>query len=519
MKKTLSLLLVFVLLFSNLPMLHAAELHRYKEQNINNRSVKFIEIDYHSKKVKPLLVTAGDVMVKTETLKSMVYRKGGFAGINGGYFSSYGATKYPYPATTLIKDGRIMTVANNKSVIGFKKDGTAVIDILSFNFEYYFGEFSWCVPWNYNRPSANESAITIYTADFGAPVDMPPGSKAVMLKDNIVQSFHSSSFTVPKGCVAVHCNKKTAYVMDKIKVGDELVYKQSILTKYTKPEDWADVEYAVGSGPALLINGYKIADPKAEGFNEPKIAYEAHARSFIGVTKDGLIRMGNINAATISEAADICKSLGLHHAMCLDGGGSVNLYHKGRAIDVGRNLNNGLVFYMSKEPTGGDKLYQYGFIKGKNPTSKVLDEGARLSREELASIILEVNGKLTDAKVTGFSPKFADNESISFWAGPLVAYCFEKGLMKGTGDNMFSPQEQVKGRMLGQLMLRALGYRDVEWADVDTKLAELGLSIADKPLTRGEAFDFIWTAITKPIMPDGEILGVKQGKLKAGEIK
>lgn len=519
MKRELTLVLSLVLMLTVFGPVSASEPHRYKEQSIGGSQVKFIEIDYNTKKVKPLLVTAWDSMVKTEGLKSMADRKGAFAAINGGYFSSYGATKYPLAATTLIRDSRILTVANNKPVIGFKKDGSVVMDIISFQFRYYLGEYSWCVPWNYNRPNPNKDAITIYTTAFGAPVEMLPGSKAVVLKNNIVQSFHTTSFSVPQGCVAVHCNSGTAYVMDKLKVGDELVYKQEIVTKYTKPEDWEGVEHAVGSGPTLLINGVKIAKPAEEGFTEAKITHEAHARSFIGITKEGVIRMGNINSATISQAADICKSMGLHNAMCLDGGGSVNLYYKGRAIDVGRDLNNSLAFTISKEPSGGDRLYQHGFIKGKNPNAKVLDEGARLSREELASIILEVNGKLLDAKITNFEPKFNDNADISFWARPLVAYCYEKGLMKGTGDKLFSPQEQVKGKMLGQLMLRALGYKDVEWTEVDAKLAELGISIADKPLTRGEAFDFIWLAITKPIMPDGEILGVKLGKLKAGEIK
>lgn len=519
MKKSLSFALTLILLFLNLPSVFAAEPHRYKEATINDCHIKYIEIDYDNPKVKPILVTGHDVMVKTEPLKSMADRKGAFAAINGGYFSSYGATKYPIAATTLIRDARILTVASNKPVIGFKKDGSVVMDIISFKFRYYLGEYSWCVPWNYNRPNENENAITIYTPDFGAPVEMYPGSRAVVLKDNVVQSFHTSSFTLPEGYVAVQCNRGTAYVMDKLKVGDKLEYKEEIVTKYTKPEDWEGVEYAVGSGPTLLINGVNVVNPQGEGFNEPKITYESHARSFIGTSADGKIRMGNIDSATIAEAADICLKMGLKNAMCLDGGGSVNLYYKGRAISVGRDLNNGLAFYISKGPTGGDRLYQYGFIKGKNPKFKDLDEGAILSREELASIILEVNGKLLDAKITNFEPKFADNEIISFWAKPLVAYCYEKGLMKGTGDNLFSPQEQVKGKMLGQLMLRALGYKDVEWTGVDAKLAELEISIEDKPLTRGEAFDFIWKAITKPIMPDGEILGVNLGKLKVEEIK
>lgn len=498
MKKPIGILFSLALLAASTISLQAADAHRYREKQQGEQYIKYIEIDYN-KRLKPAVVTANDVMVSTEALKSMAERKGAFAAINGGYFSSYGATKYPYAAGTLIRDGRILTVANNKSVIGFKKDGSVIMDILSFHFEYVLGEYRWCVPWNYNRPNSHENAITIYTSDFGAPIEMPAGSKAVILKDNVVQSIQTSSFSVPKDSVAVHFNVKSTYVVDKIKVGDKLIYKQKIITKYTQPEDWEGVEHAVGSGPLLMLNGYVIPNPIEEGFTDSKITTQSHARSFIGITKDNQIKMGNVDSATIAETAQICKNLGLHHAMCLDGGGSVNLYHNGSSIDVGRNLNNGLVFYMDKSMTGGDMLYKHGFIKGKSASTKRLDEAAKLSREELASIILEINGLLDEARETNLKPDFSDNAEISDWAKPIAAYVYKEKLMMGTDEKLFSPKTQVNGKMLGQIMLRALGYQDITWENVDAKLSELGLKIQNKSLSRGEAFDFIWEAISKNI--------------------
>lgn len=518
MKRVVSIFLCVSIMISLSIGSFAAQPHRYQEQKLNERTVRFIEIDYNHQNIKPIVINAHDVMVSTESLKSMADRKGAFAAINGNYFSAYGATKYPVAANTIIKDGRIFCVADNKPVIGFKKDGSVIMDIISFKFRYYL-EYSWCVPWNYNRPSTNPSAITIYTPDFGAPVEMPEGSKAVVLKDNVVQNFQQSPFTVPKGYTAVHCNKDTAYLIDQLKIGDQLTYKEEIVTKFTKPEDWEDVEYAVGAGPTLIINGQIIADPKAEGFTEPKIVTEAHPRSFIGITSDGIIKMGNINRATIAEAAQICQELKLKNAMCLDGGGSVNLYYNGKEINVGRDLNNALAFIMEKAPTGGDLLYQYKFIEGRSSTEKVLDEGGVFTREQMASIILEINGLLEDARLQKMESKFADTDQMGAWARPLIAYCAEHGILQGTGNQMFSPKSQVTGKMLAQLLLRALGYPEVQWNGVEQKMAELGLPVVNKKLTRGEAFDYIWKAITLPICSDGGILAVKLGKLKPEDLQ
>lgn len=54
---------------------------------------------------------------------------------------------------------------------------------------------------------------------------------------------------------------------------------------------------------------------------------------------------------------------------------------------------------------------------------------------------------------------------------------------------------------------------------MEDKLRELGIPIENKELTRGEAFDYIWKAITKPICTDGGVLGVKLGKLKPGDLE
>ncbi len=47
---------------------------------------------------------------------------------------------------------------------------------------------------------------------------------------------------------------------------------------------------------------------------------------------------------------------------------------------------------------------------------------------------------------------------------------------------------------------------------------KLGLSVENKELKRGEAFNFIWDAVTKPICSDGAVLAVKLGKMAQEDI-
>jgi len=59
--------------------------------------------------------------------------------------------------------------------------------------------------------------------------------------------------------------------------------------------------------------------------------------------------IGNIGGASPQAAAEYCQSLGLVNAMCLDGGGSINLYYDGKKIATGRDINNGLGFIKQAE--------------------------------------------------------------------------------------------------------------------------------------------------------------------------
>lgn len=526
MKRTAVFFLCFALMMFSTVSSFALEPHQLKAEKIENIHVNYVEIDIKNKDIETDIITAKDKLTYTESFESLTKRSGAFAVINGTYFDAYKYITYPVGYQIIIKDGKVLRNSSNKPVFGFKKDGTAVMDLLSIQFTAYRDEKIWCYPWRINYPSTEDSAITIYTPEYGSEVIVPEGAKAAITKDGIVTKIATSNFKVPENGFAVMVNKEkdgSNLIDTRIKIGDRLYNEIRFLTNHTDVEDWEEVETAVGAGPSLIINGKITANPAAEDFTEEKILTMATPRSFIGVTKDGIVKIGNVDHATIAETAEICKKIGLYNAMCLDGGGSVALYHNGKIVtQPGRELNNVLGFRIHKAPSGGEMLYKYKFIGGASKDKMVLNEESPLTREQLAAIILELNGLKDAAEAKNLGVSFEDSHSIAKWAKKYIGYCVETKLMVGVGNNRFSPKTIVKGKMLGAVVLRALGYKDekeVKWSQVEDKLRELGIPIENKELTRGEAFDYIWKAITKPICTDGGVLGVKLGKLKPGDLE
>lgn len=341
----------------------------FSSQNIAGISTNYINIDMNSSNIKPVVLNASNQMNSADSLTSMAKSAGAFAAINGTYFEAYNGT--PVPWGTIIKNGKILHVSNGKSVAGITSEGRLLVDILSFEFEGYINGKLRSIPWRINHPSTEAEAITVFTAEYGTKVQLQLGARAVIVKNGKVTELLSSDFTVPGDGFAIVYNSSVAYLADeRFKVGDEVSYSVKIKTTYTKSEEWNDVVCALGAGPSLIINGTITADGLAEGFTEAKINTNKAARSFIGAKADGSIIIGNMDSATVREAAEVCSQMGLVNAMCLDGGGSVALYYPQANVSMsGRKINNGLAFV--EEKTWG--------VTAVPTSSKVLVDGSNVS--------------------------------------------------------------------------------------------------------------------------------------------
>ncbi len=320
----------------------------YKNEAVNGVNLRYVTVDMSNEGIRPVILNAQNKITETEPLAAMAQKVGAVAAINGTYFEAYEGV--PIPWGTIIKEGKVIHISQSGAVVGITAAGKLLVDRLTFDFAGYINGQYRAIPWRINHPSVEDDAITIFTPEYGAAVTLASGAKAAIVgKNGLVTQIATADFDVPGGGFAIAYNPAVAYLVgERYKVGDHVTYDVTINTTFTSAKDWQDVTVALGAGPSLIINGVITAEGQKEGFVEEKINSLSTARSFIGATAEGKIIIGNMASATVSKAAEVCQSLGLVNAMCLDGGGSTALYYPANKVSyAGRNVNNGLAFLQA----------------------------------------------------------------------------------------------------------------------------------------------------------------------------
>ncbi|MGX8796579.1 S-layer homology domain-containing protein [Fusibacter sp. JL298sf-3] len=170
------------------------------------------------------------------------------------------------------------------------------------------------------------------------------------------------------------------------------------------------------------------------------------------------------------------------------------------------------VFAVEDMGSAGENLKHYEFITG--GTGGDLMEDKEFTREQLAKILAELNGKAEEAAAFEGTVNFKDADEIGAWALPYVAYAVEQDWLVGNDKNEFMPKGIVSGKELLTAMLRVLGY-ETEWATVVEEAAEVGFTASEGELTRGQAFETLWTVVSEiPAKGSDVALGVELGKLE-----
>lgn len=172
----------------------------------------------------------------------------------------------------------------------------------------------------------------------------------------------------------------------------------------------------------------------------------------------------------------------------------------------------GMVPTFAAEQTGAENLLQYGFITGDQNGDPMVEK--LLYRSELAALIAELNGVKDQAGAFAQPGDYTDWDQVADWAKPYVAYAQVNGWMNGFPDGSFQADGAVPAQQLAAVLMNALGY-PVVWDTVVEDAAALGIVLTGDALTRGEAFEAMWTAVSEvPVFGEDVTLGVKLGKLE-----
>lgn len=285
---------------------------------------------------------------QTATLPSIVKAYGAQAAINGAFFEAYNGAPDPYGM--LIANGKVIHIGRYGTTIGFKEDGSAIMDSLQVSLTGKVTDTegksrSWYATFINRTPSANASITMLYTPERGSTVGFKGGTAVVMEKGIVTKKVPNTDVAIPKnGSVLVFTgNQKSS--SDRFTVGSTVEMNYKYTNAAGKEIPWQDVVTAVGAGPRLVKDGKIAVNPTSEGFKDTKILNASGARSGIAIMADGSVMLATVSGATIKEWAAVMQKLGAKEAMNLDGGASSGIYAGGKMLtSPGRLLSNTLVF-------------------------------------------------------------------------------------------------------------------------------------------------------------------------------
>ncbi|WP_052350522.1 phosphodiester glycosidase family protein [Paenibacillus gorillae] len=270
------------------------------------------------------------------------------AAINGTYFEAYGGVPDPYG--TVITDGVVEHIGNTGTSVGFKWDGSAVMDTLRIKVtgatdgSYKFPN-NWYVYFVNRTPTQGIASAVMFTPKRGNKVGFSYGKAVTVRKGIVTKTGSNQNADIPSDGYVLVFNGSEAKLADRFKVGTKVEYKVSYTNAAGQEIDWRDVHTAIGAGPRLVKDGKLAVDPAKEGFSSPKILTDGGARSGIGIKKDGTVILATVPGATIKQWGNIMLSLGAYQAMNLDGGASSGLYASGKIVtNPGRQISNSLLF-------------------------------------------------------------------------------------------------------------------------------------------------------------------------------
>lgn len=285
---------------------------------------------------------------QTATLPSIVKAYGAQAAINGAFFEAYQGAPDPYGM--LIANGKVIHIGRYGTSIGFKADGSVLMDSLQVSLTGKVTDLngksrSWYATFVNRTPSADASITMLYTPERGANVGFKGGTAVVIEKGIVTKKVPNTNVAIPKnGSVLVFTGKEKS-TSDRFTVGSTVEMNYRYTNAAGQEIPWQDVVTAVGAGPRLVKDGKISLNPASEGFKDPKILNSSGARSGIAIMGDGSIMLATVSGATMKEWAAVMQKLGAKQAMNLDGGASSGMYAGGKMLtSPGRLLSNTLVF-------------------------------------------------------------------------------------------------------------------------------------------------------------------------------
>lgn len=195
-----------------------------------------------------------------------------------------------------------------------------------------------------SRPQQNTlctgtNDLVLFTPQFGATLPTNTSRSAIQVtlsQYDTVVSIGAPGGTPPAGDSAIQAiGSQAAWVSKHLQLGDRVTIGEHVRTASGAPVPLDPNMSIASAAPMLLQHGHTAIDAVNEGVLDPRdlndytfSAYR-HARTFVGIDTRGRLLLitadgipGISEGLTLTEEADLMRSLGAVDAMNLDGGGS-----------------------------------------------------------------------------------------------------------------------------------------------------------------------------------------------------
>ncbi|HIY21890.1 MAG TPA: S-layer homology domain-containing protein [Candidatus Flavonifractor merdigallinarum] len=122
-----------------------------------------------------------------------------------------------------------------------------------------------------------------------------------------------------------------------------------------------------------------------------------------------------------------------------------------------------------------EALYCLGLLDGSGTQTDGTPNfnlSGQMTRGEAITMVVRLTGGKTEAEARQYRHPFSD---VADWGAPYVGYAYAYGITSGIGDGVFGFQREITQAEYLTMLLRAIGYVEVDWRDPYSTAAQVGL--------------------------------------------
>jgi hypothetical protein len=189
--------------------------------------------------------------------------------------------------------------------------------------------------------------LVLFTPEFGAPLPSGPATQAILDRHDRVVAVGPAGGSLPAGDSALQAiGADASWLTAHVRPGQAVGVAEQVRTANGAPVRLDRQTGIVSAAPILLRDGRTAIDAATEGVFDPRDLFnygfsaERHARTMAGVDRGGRLLLvtadgvpGVSEGLTLTEEADLMRSLGAIDAMNLDGGGSTSFVVGGQTVN------------------------------------------------------------------------------------------------------------------------------------------------------------------------------------------